>query len=347
MFEFAHPWLWLLLPLPILALLLPRANARTSALKVPFFNHVQSLHLPQSQGANSAHVFQKLIALIVWALVVCAAAKPEWVGEEVYLPTTGRDLLIAVDISGSMDTPDMVVQDQQLPRIAVVKHIVGDFIERRVGDRLGLVLFGSSAYLQSPLTFDRATVKQLLVESSIGLAGPNTAIGDALGLAIKRLRDRPAENRVVILLTDGQNTAGEVAPRQAADLAKQSGVKVYTIGVGANEMIVQDRFFGLSQRKVNPSKDLDEDTLIYMAETTGGQYFRAHSPQELNRIYKVLDDLEPVEQDEQTLKPITSLYMWPLGIAFALTLLMSTIALWPTLLSSATRSPNHTTEVKQ
>lgn len=335
MFEFAHPLVFLILPLPLLiALLIPKATTRTSALKVPFYKNVQALQLGTSPPGAGQNIFFRILAVCVWLLLVTAAAKPVWIGEEVHLPTTGRDLLVAVDISGSMDTKDMVVQNQQIPRIAVVKHIVGDFIERRVGDRLGLVLFGTSAYLQSPLTFDRTTVKQLLVESQIGFAGPNTAIGDAIGLSIKRLRDRPAENRVVILLTDGQNTAGEVSPRQAADLAKQSGVKVYTIGVGANEMIVSDGFFGNFQRKINPSRDLDEDTLTYIAETTGGRYFRAHSPQELNQIYQLLDELEPVEQEQQTLKPISSLYMWPLACALLLSFLLGLAPMFSTFFTS-------------
>lgn len=334
MFEFAHPLFFILLPLPIvIALFIPKATTRTSALKVPFYKNIQALQLGNAQQGASQNIIMRLLCICIWLLLVSAAAKPVWIGDEIHLPTTGRDLLVAVDISGSMDTKDMIVQNQQIPRIAVVKHIVGDFIERRVGDRLGLVLFGSSAYLQSPLTFDRTTVKQLLVESQIGFAGPNTAIGDAIGLSIKRLRDRPAENRVVILLTDGQNTAGEVSPRQAADLAKQSDVKIYTIGVGANEMIVNDGFFGTFQRKVNPSRDLDEDTLTYIAQTTGGRYFRAHSPEELNKIYQILDELEPVEQDEQTLKPVSSLFMWPLAFAFGLSLLMG---LAPLLLNAFT-----------
>src|SRR5690606_5617973 len=158
---------------------------------------------------------QALVLSLIWLLCVAAAARPQWVGEPVQLSATGRDLLLAVDISGSMETPDMEVQNRNLQRIDVVKFVVSGFVKRRENDRLGLILFGSNAYLQVPLTFDRATVQTLLQEAQLGFAGQQTAIGDAIGLAIKRLRDRPESSRVLILLSDGANTAGEVDPRQA------------------------------------------------------------------------------------------------------------------------------------
>jgi Ca-activated chloride channel family protein len=178
------------------------------------------------------------------------------------------------------------------------------------------VLFGSQAYLQAPLTFDRKTVRQLLEEAQLGFAGEKTAIGDAIGLSIKRLRQRPAESRVLILLTDGANTSGKVSPLQAAKLAEQTKVKVYTIGVGADEMQT-DGIFGspFGRRTINPSADLDEKTLLTIAELTGGQYFRARNPEDLKNIYKVLDTLEPIEQDEETFRPSKSLYHWPLLLA--------------------------------
>ena len=190
-----------------------------------------------------------------------------------------------------------------------------DFINRRVGDRVGLILFGTQAYLQTPLTFDRKTVQTLLDESAIGLAGDNTAIGDAIGLAVKRLKNQPANSRVLILLTDGANTAGEISPLKAAELAAANQLKIYTIGVGADEMIVRS-FFG--NRKVNPSRDLDENTLVKVAESTGGRYFRARNADELNNIYMLLDQLEPVEKDKQYFRPRSELYYWPLSLALAL-----------------------------
>jgi len=180
---------------------------------------------------------------------------------------------------------------------------------------LGLILFGSQAYLQTPLTFDRLTVSNLLYEAAIGLAGKETAIGDAIGLAIKRLRDQSEEDRVLILLTDGANTAGSVDPKKAADLAAQEKVRVYTIGVGADDMLIPSLF---GARRVNPSTELDEETLQTIADKTGGRYFRARDTESLNEIYRLLDQLEPVAMDEDTLRPVKELYAWPLAAALLL-----------------------------
>lgn len=320
MFSFAWPWLFLLAPLPILLrMLAPQAKQEQAALRVPFFQRAQAALGGKMGAQKNASFFAFIIALLVWLLLLAAAAKPQWMGEPISLPTSGRDLLVAVDISGSMSEEDMLVEERQIPRILIVKYVVGEFLERRINDRLGLILFGSNAYLQSPLTFDRKTVNQLLQEAQLGFAGRQTAIGDAIGLAIKRLKDRPDSQRVVILLTDGANTAGEVDPRQAADLAAQAGVKVYTVGVGADQMT---RFVGPFARTVNPSADLDESTLQYIADTTGGKYFRARNPQELELIYRTLDELEPVEQEAEVFRPQRSLFYWPLAAALALSLLM-------------------------
>jgi Ca-activated chloride channel homolog len=239
-----------------------------------------------------------------------------------------------------METPDMSFEGRELQRVDVVKYVVGDFVERRQSDRLGLILFGSQAYLQSPLTFDRMTVQKLLQEAQLGFAGQQTAIGDAIGLAVKRLRDRPADSRVLVLLTDGANTAGEVDPRQAADLAKLAGIKIYTVGVGADEM-VQQTFFG--RRTVNPSADLDEGTLRYIAEQTGGLYFRARNPEELIQIYGELDKLEPIEQKDATFRPIKALYYWPLALALCLSLLLVTLvaAPWQRFVGQPVDLPKH------
>ncbi|MFT5593150.1 MAG: Ca-activated chloride channel family protein [Oceanicoccus sp.] len=180
-------------------------------------------------------------------------------------------------------------------------------------------MFGSKAYIQTPLTFDLTTLEQLLNEAALGLAGKQTAIGDAIGLGVKRLQSLPESNRVLILLTDGQNTAGEIEPAQAAKLAAQAGVKIYTIGIGADELIKQG-FFG--PRRVNPSRDLDEPTLIDIAKSTGGQYFRARNLDDLNQIYALLDDLEEIEVQQQMIRPEKSLFHYPLAIALLLTLMI-------------------------
>lgn len=320
MFEFALPWVFVLLILPALAyLFLPKHKNQSSALLVPFYKRVAQFQ-NTSQTSHSQSLLRSILLALSYLLLVAAAAQPQWVGESITSPASGRDLLLAVDISGSMETPDMTFERRQLQRIDVVKLVVGDFVQRRENDRLGLILFGSQAYLQAPLTYDRTTVETLLREAQLGFAGGQTAIGDAIGLSIKRLRDRAEASRVVILLTDGANTAGEIEPRQAADLAKLAGIKIYTIGVGATEM-VQQTFFGA--RKINPSVDLDEDTLTYIAEQTGGQYFRARNPKELIEIYQELDRLEPIELEEKVFRPVSALFYWPLGAALFCSFLLA------------------------
>ena len=322
-FTIAWPWLLLLAPVPwLLRLLIPASpSGDLQALRVPWFSAVA--------GGKAGWMRRPLLALVaalVWLLLVIAASRPQWIGEVESLPVTGRDLLLAVDISGSMDTQDMVLNRSAVNRLKVVKKVAGEFIQRRHGDRVGLILFGSRAYLQTPLTFDTETTATLLDESEIGLAGRETAIGDAIGLAVKRLRDDAAADRVLVLLTDGANTSGEVQPLQAAGFAARDGLTVYTVGVGADEMMVQD-FFG--SRVVNPSADLDEDTLRAIADQTGGRYFRARDAESLEKIYEILDELEPVESDVETIRPVDELFYWPLGLSYALALLAALFSIRP------------------
>ena len=310
MLNFAWPWAFWLLPLPFFMYkLVPRARKYDAALFVPFYRDVLFFEDKQYTAVRSS-IVKIIILLLSWCLLVLAVSRPQWTGDPVALPTSGRDLLLAVDISGSMKQDDMVINGKQVSRIALVKYVVNDFIERRVGDRIGLLLFGTEAYIQAPLTFDRQTVKTLFNEAQIGFAGEKTSIGDAIGLAVKHLQDRPEDSRVLILLTDGSNTAGNVEPLQAAKLAAQTEVKVYTIGVGADEMMIRD-FFGV--RRVNPSADLDEETLQEIAHLTGGQYFRARNPEELEQVYTIIDTLEPAEQESEIYRPIKALYYWPLA----------------------------------
>jgi Ca-activated chloride channel family protein len=223
-----------------------------------------------------------------------------------------------------MRTEYMILNNVQTNRLTVVQTVAGDFIERRLNDRVGLILFGSRAFLQTPLTFDRTTVKTLLDEAEIGLAGKETAIGDAIGLAVKRLREQPAEgSRVLILLTDGANNAGEIEPERETSLAVQQGIRIYTIGVGADEMVVSGSF---GSNRVNPSADLDENMLRNIAAQTGGRYFRARDSAGLATIYALLDELEPVEVDEEVYRPVRELYDWPLAAALSLTLLLGLAA---------------------
>lgn len=316
MFEFSWPWVFVALPLPILVWFgLPsHSETRQAALRVPFLEDFSSLSSSASIAANKK-VFSSIIMSLSWLLLVAAAARPLWVGEQLELPVSGRDLMMAVDLSGSMQVEDFRIKGQTVDRLTATKYVAGDFIQQRKGDRMGLILFGLNAYLQTPLTFDLNTVKTLLLESAIGLAGKETAIGDAIGLAIKRLKDNEESSKVLILLTDGANTAGEVAPLKAAELAANYGLKIYTIGIGADEMI-RESFFG--RQRINPSRDLDEKTLTEIAQQTGGQYFRARDTEALSEIYRKLDELEPVQVDSQTFRPVKALFMWPLAMALFL-----------------------------
>ncbi|PJE79106.1 hypothetical protein CI610_01933 [invertebrate metagenome] len=321
MFELQWPWLLLLLPCPLFILYFwkPVAQREKAALQLPFYRNV--MNAAKYEHNHTPYKKQKHLWFpwLIWILLLLAASRPQWIGDPVQIEESGRDLMLAVDLSGSMEINDMALKGSAVDRLTIAKDVLADFIIRRTGDRIGLILFGSKAYLQTPLTFDRKTVKTLLDESSIGIAGNKTAIGDAIGLAVKHLRKRPEQSRVLILLTDGANTAGEISPLQGAELAKKHHIKVYTIGMGADEMI-QPGLFGSSfgARKVNPSADLDEKTLKDIAGSTGGQYFRAKNTDELNSIYDLLDELEPVAQEKALFRPSIALYYWPLGLALLL-----------------------------
>ena len=324
MIHFVWPWLWLVLPLPwFIRRFIPVANtAEQAALIVPFLDDFNVAQSQQAAQFNKSWILW--LATVAWCLLVLASTRPQWLGEPIEQGVSGRDLMLAVDLSGSMKEQDFIVNNQAIDRLTATKIVASEFIERRVGDRLGLILFGTNAYLQTPLTFDRKTVQTLLNESVIGLAGESTAIGDAIGLAVKRLQSQGPESRVLILLTDGANTAGKVSPIKAAEIAAQQQLKIYTIGIGADEMVVRS-FFG--SRRVNPSRDLDEKTLTAIAEKTGGRYFRARNTDELKQIYQLLDELEPVEKDKQFFRPRSELFFWPLSFALLLASIIGLIRL--------------------
>jgi len=325
MLTFIWPLAALALPLPwLIRRLLPAARGnQLRALRVPFAAAMAN----ENDGAPRTGTGHWLvwIAALAWLLLVAATCRPEWLGEPVEIPISGRDMLLAVDLSGSMEVEDFRLNGQAVDRLEATKAVASEFIKRRQGDRLGLILFGEQAYLQVPLTFDRTTVNTLLDEAVIGLAGKATAIGDAIGLAVKRLRQQPDADKVLILLTDGANTAGVVDPLQAAQLAAQEGLKIYTVGIGADEMLVNS-FFG--SRRINPSAELDEKTLTAIAEQTGGQYFRARDTEQMATIYSLLDELEPTVKELQLFRPKTALYYWPLGGALALSALVFILRLW-------------------
>jgi Ca-activated chloride channel family protein len=312
--EFAWPWVVVLLPLPWLL----RRWLRPAA-------PGQALHLPQP-GVRLAAVADSrargaapwLLAL-AWLCLLAAAARPQWIGPAQAQQRSGRALMLAVDLSGSMRTGDMQLAGQPVSRFGAVEAIAGDFISRRSGDEMGLILFGSQAFLVTPLTYDLSAVRAQLQGAAVGLAGTETAIGDAIAVAVKRLAALPEQARVLVLLTDGVNNAGSIAPRDAARAAKAAGVRIYTIGIGATRMRIPG-FFG--SQLVNPSADLDADMLTDIATQTGGRFFRATDSGQLADAYRAIDALEPMPQHGPSLRPRHELFRWPLLAAVALLLLV-------------------------
>jgi Ca-activated chloride channel family protein len=322
MLEWLWPYAFAALPLPWLVWrMAPSTTRQTPALVVPSLEAFTAVSGQHSKPANT-RPWRLLGLLLAWLLLLSALARPQFIGEPVNLPTTGRDLMLAVDISGSMATEDMEINGDYVERLAVVKAVISNFTADRIGDRIGLVLFGSNAYLQAPLTFDVKSVNRLLVEAPVGIAGGKTAIGDAIGLAVKRLRLRPQDEKVLILLTDGANNVGEVEPKVAAELAARDNIRIYTIGVGADEMRMPGLLGRISGRMTNPSADLDEETLRAIANTTGGRYFRAKDPSALISIYELIDTLEPVEQETEIFRPTQTLYHWPLAASLLIWVLI-------------------------
>lgn len=317
------PWILLLAPLPLIFRLIRRPMPlQTPALRSTFLSKIANKNLSIKRRSWRKWLILLLLYLC-WLCAIVALSRPVWFGQPMELPTSGRDILLAVDISGSMEQDDMNINGRSVSRLEAVKSVVGDFVLKRKGDRLGLILYGERAYLQTPLSFDRKTMELLLNEAQIGFAGQGTAIGDAIGLAIKRLQDRPANNRVLILLTDGSNNAGEINPLKAAQLAAKAKVKIHTIGIGAEK---QEEWGLFGKRIVNPSADLDEETLSIIADTTGGNYFRARNPSELSTIYDYLNEIEPIEQELETIRPTLALYHWPLSAAFCFAIIATFIS---------------------
>ena len=314
MFEFGLPWAFALLPLPLIAWwLLPEFRRRDAALVAPFFSRVVEL-TGEKPGSGSVvarrRPAQHLVRLVGWALIVTAIASPEFVGEPVLVVKEARDLMIAVDISGSMNTPDFTLPDgSRATRLEAVNHVLDDFVARRDGDRMGLIVFGSQAYLQTPFTPDLATVRALLKDAEVGMAGPQTAIGNAISLGVRLFEADSAdsaESSVLVLLTDGVDAGSTVTPIQAARVATElQNVVIYTIGIGSTNA---------------PGADLDEAMLTEIAEMTGGRYFNASDRTQLESAYETLEQLEPIEYEEASNRPTELLYHWPLGAFLVVTL---------------------------
>ena len=313
MIHFEWLWAFVLLPLPLLArfLIKPARVVEQAALRVPFLADFEQA-MPHRRRIFSRKILLWLAAL-AWLLLVAAAARPQWLGEFTQLPVSGRDLMLALDISGSMEERDFILNRRRVDRLEAAKVVAGDFIERRKGDRVGLIVFGEYPYLQMPLSFDLESVRLMLNDTFIGLAEEKkTAIGDAIGLALKRLRQYEQSDRVLILLTDGASNAGSLDPITAATLAAEEGMKIYTIGIGADRATA--RRMGLFGRR----SDLDEKTLRTISKKTGGRYFRAKDTNELKKIYALLDQLEVIERDPELFQTRTALYPWPLTAALLL-----------------------------
>lgn len=322
MITLASPWLLLLLPLPWLIYRFspPTKTPITTALKVPFFKGLLPyLQQSEQQRFGFWHKGTRLLQCI-WLLLIIAAARPVYVGAPMSTPSLAHNIMLAIDLSGSMDINDMRYQGQPISRLQAIDAVAKQFITARVGDRLGLIVFGTKAYLLTPMTFDRNIVVQMLDEMSVGLAGPTTAIGDAIGLAVKKLQNVPENSRVLILLTDGVNNSGNLEPVAAARLAKDYNVKIYTIGFGANRVAVPTLF---GTEYVNPSVDLDENSLKQIASITGGMYFRATNLNDLVQVYQAINQLEPVKA-KQPFRPLQELFFIPLSLA----LLLSLYAAW-------------------
>ncbi len=324
MFDFAWPWMLLCSPFPwlIWRFMPPASGLTQGVLYAPFVDTSQPINTTKKILSSKKKISLRAWAgIICWVLLVLAIARPQWLGEVIELPESGRNLLLALDVSGSMEIADM--DEGWSNRLDVVKQVAGEFVQRRNGDRIGLILFGSQAYLQAPLTFDHATVNTFLQETVIGIAGRETAIGDAIGMALKRLHNTSGDT-VLILLTDGANNSGQVQPLKAAELAAQQNLRIYTIGVGGLPQQISG-VFGTQMR--NTASDLDEETLQAIADMTGGQYFRATDKKTLTDIYRQLDKLEPVPEGSRLVRPVTELYPWPLGISLILSFILA-ISSW-------------------
>jgi Ca-activated chloride channel family protein len=310
--EFAWPYAFLLIIVPFLVYkFMPATHFKDNvALLVPELNDFFAF---QNSSQKIPSKLKKGFLFLIWFALIFAAARPQWIGNMVEIPRSGRDLMLAVDLSGSMQIKDFKINGQLTDRLTALKLIASDFIERRKGDRVGLILFGSQAYLQAPLTFDVTTVKQLLMETAVGLAGQETAIGDAIGLAVKQLRNSPQSSRVLILITDGINNTGELKPEKAAEIASHEKLKIHTIAIGSD----QQQYQSLFGRGMLVAGEIDEKTLKLVAEKTGGSYFRDYNTDELVKIYQHIDKLEKRDQANIFYRPTIEIYYFALATALA------------------------------
>ena len=318
--QFEWPWLLFLIPAWFIILLLPKAKGQRTAVYFPFLEAMKS-----NKTIAAASIWPwRLAQFCIWLLLCLAIARPQLVGDALPDTKLARNLVLALDVSESMSTRDMQVDLSVVDRLAAAKNVLASFIKRRAGDQLGLVLFGSNAYIQAPLTFDSNTVQELLKETQIGIAGQKTAIGDALLLSIKLIENTEkaqADNSSIILLSDGSNTSGRVSPQVASQLAQEKNIRIYTIGLG------NKRF----------RNDVDEPALRAIASSTKGEYFRAQNTAQLSAIYDKLDKLNKVETKKHSYRPISEVYYLPLAAALALFTLLLIIKIVPQLVANIYR----------
>lgn len=313
---FAWPWLLAALPLPWLCLaLLPARADGGAALRVPWGDRLQRIAAAGGLPARPRRL--PWLAILAWSLVCVAAARPQALGPAIAPPQVGRDLMLAVDLSASMGEQDMALGGRAVDRLSAAKAVLADFLDRRVGDRVGLVVFGERAFALTPLTLDRDTVREQLGDTVVGLAGRATAVGDAIALATKRLQRQPADQRVLILLTDGVNTAGTLEPEKAAQIASDEGVRIHTIAFGGDGGGLS--VFGF--RLPMGGDEVDEAGLQRIATLTGGRFFRARDTDTLAGIYAEIDRLEPVQRPGEVVRPRIERYPVPLAWALGVALL--------------------------
>lgn len=321
--SFIWPWLLAALPLPFVVRALWRpAPKNQAALLAPQlmarFDTAKALESPSPKRSWGQSV--PWLGGLIWLCLVLAAMRPVWYLTATPFNVSGKDLILAVDLSGSMEKNDMRVGAYAVDRLTAVKSVVHRFIAQREGDRMGLVVFGTQAFFHSPLTYDLNALQQMLDETQIGMAGNNTAIGDAIGISLKHLPPLGESNRhqpILILLTDGTNTAGAVEPLDAAQKAKQAGLKIYTIGIGKAEPKGLDAFFAFS------SRDMDILTLKEIAKITSGEFYLASDTRQLDEIYQTINQLESNEHQVNQYRLRSELYVWPLGLAFILGCLLT------------------------
>ena len=316
MIEFVYPWAFVLIFLPILVTLLaPAYKERKSSIKVPYFARLVDVtgEKPQSGAVLlSRNNLQHLLIAFSWLCIVTAIAKPEMIGAPINQEKSARDLMIAVDLSGSMSVEDFTLPEtkdetEKVNRLVAVKHVLNTFVKGREHDRLGLILFGDAPYLQAPFTDDIATWQELLNESDIGMAGQSTAFGDAIGLAISVFEQSDTQNRVLIVLTDGNDTASKVPPVEAAKVAAAHDIKIYTIAIGDPTAVGEEK--------------VDLEVLKEMAEITQGKSFQALNSNELLTVYAEIDKLEPQQFDSLSFRPRVSIHHYPIALFVSIYLL--------------------------